>query len=87
MPDYNACPYYYANGQVLRQAFEGAGTMDRDAITEYLKSHTFKTSDRRDRSPKPVAEYRLYSRSMAERLLPFGRRRRRLPNPKSWLRT
>ena len=41
--DYNACPYYYANGQVLRQAFEGAGTMDRDAITEYLKSHTFKT--------------------------------------------
>jgi branched-chain amino acid transport system substrate-binding protein len=41
--DYNACPYYYANGQVLRQAFEGAGSMDRDAITEYLKGHTFKT--------------------------------------------
>jgi branched-chain amino acid transport system substrate-binding protein len=41
--DYNACPYYYANGQVLRQAFEGVGAMDRDAITEYLKSHTFKT--------------------------------------------
>ena len=41
--DYNACPYYYANGQVLTQAFEGVGTMDRDAITDYLKSHTFKT--------------------------------------------
>jgi ABC-type branched-subunit amino acid transport system substrate-binding protein len=41
--DYNACPYYYANGQVLRQAFEGAGTVDRDAVTDYLKSHTFKT--------------------------------------------
>ena len=39
----NACPYYYANGQVLGQAFEGVGTMDRDAVTEYLKSHTFKT--------------------------------------------
>ena len=71
--DYNACPYYYANGQVLRQAFEGAGTMDRDAITEYLKSHTFKTL---------IGEIDLrsqlqYRRSMAERLLPFCRRRRR----------
>ena len=41
--DYNACPYFYANGQTLTQAFEGAGTMDRDAVTAYLKSHTFKT--------------------------------------------
>lgn len=41
--DYNACPYYYANGQMLMQAFEGAGTVDRDAVTAYLKSHTFKT--------------------------------------------
>jgi branched-chain amino acid transport system substrate-binding protein len=41
--DYNACPYLYSNGQVLTQAFEGAGTMDLDAITAYLKSHTFKT--------------------------------------------
>ena len=41
--DYNACPYIYANGQVLTQAFEGAGTVDREAITAYLKSHTFKT--------------------------------------------
>ena len=41
--DYNACPYFYANGQVLTRAFEGVGTMDRDAITAYLKSHTFKT--------------------------------------------
>jgi len=41
--DYNACPYFYANGQVLQQAFEGAGTVDRDAVTAYLKSHVFKT--------------------------------------------
>ena len=41
--DYNACPYFYANGQTLTQAFEGAGTMDRDAVSAYLKSHTFKT--------------------------------------------
>jgi branched-chain amino acid transport system substrate-binding protein len=41
--DYNACPYIYANGQVLTQAFEGVGTLDREAITAYLKSHTFQT--------------------------------------------
>ena len=41
--DYNACFYLYANGEVLTQAFEGAGSVDRDAVTEYLKSHTFKT--------------------------------------------
>ncbi len=41
--DYNACAYFYANGQVLTQAFEGAGSMDRDAITAYLKGHTFPT--------------------------------------------
>ena len=41
--DYNACFYLYANGEVLTQAFEGAGTVDKDAITAYLKSHTFKT--------------------------------------------
>ena len=41
--DYNACPYIYANGQVLTQAFEGVGTLDREAITAYLKSHIFQT--------------------------------------------
>jgi branched-chain amino acid transport system substrate-binding protein len=41
--DYNACFYVYANGEVLTQAFEGAGTVDRDAVTAYLKSNTFKT--------------------------------------------
>ena len=41
--DYNACPYFYANGQVLTQAFEGAGTVDREAVTAYLKGHTFQT--------------------------------------------
>jgi hypothetical protein len=28
---------------VLTQAFEGVGTLDREAITAYLKSHTFQT--------------------------------------------
>ena len=41
--DYNACEYFYANGQVLKQAFEGAGTLDHEAVTVYLKSHTFPT--------------------------------------------
>ena len=41
--DYNACFYVYANGEVLTQAFEGAGTVDREAVTAYLKNHTFKT--------------------------------------------
>jgi branched-chain amino acid transport system substrate-binding protein len=41
--DYNACAYIYANGQVLTQAFEAVGTLDREAITAYLKSHTFQT--------------------------------------------
>jgi branched-chain amino acid transport system substrate-binding protein len=41
--DYNACFYVYANGQVLKQAFEGVGTVDRDAVTEYLKKNKFET--------------------------------------------
>ena len=41
--DYNACQYFYANGQVMKQAFEGAGTLDHEAVTAYLKSHTFPT--------------------------------------------
>jgi branched-chain amino acid transport system substrate-binding protein len=41
--DYNACFYLYANGQVLTQAFEGAGTLDHEAVVAYVKSHTFKT--------------------------------------------
>jgi branched-chain amino acid transport system substrate-binding protein len=41
--DYNACFYLYANGQVLTQAIEGAGTLDRDAVVAYLKANTFKT--------------------------------------------
>ena len=75
--DYNACPYFYANGQVLTQAFEGAGTVDREAVTAYLKSHTFKTLIGEIDLRSSVAEHRLYRRAMAERLLPFGGRRRR----------
>jgi branched-chain amino acid transport system substrate-binding protein len=36
-------PMYYVFLQVLEQAFEGVGEMDREKITAYLKSHTFKT--------------------------------------------
>jgi branched-chain amino acid transport system substrate-binding protein len=41
--DYWGSPMYYALGQVLTQAFEGAGSMDREAITAHLKSHTYQT--------------------------------------------
>jgi branched-chain amino acid transport system substrate-binding protein len=41
--DYWGSPIYYAMTQILTQAFEGVGSMDRKAITAYLKSHTFKT--------------------------------------------
>ena len=41
--DYWGSPIYYAMTQILTQAIEGVGSMDRKAITAYLKSHTFKT--------------------------------------------
>lgn len=41
--DYWGSPIYHAMLQILTQAFEGVGSMDRKAITAYLKSHTFKT--------------------------------------------
>jgi len=41
--DYNGNPLYYANNQLLTQAIEGAGSIDRDAIAAHIKSHTYKT--------------------------------------------
>jgi branched-chain amino acid transport system substrate-binding protein len=41
--DYWGSPLYHTFLQVLTQAFEGVGSMDRDAITEYMKKNTFKT--------------------------------------------
>jgi len=41
--DYWASPIYYSLLQMLTQAFEGVGAMDREAITAHLKSHTYKT--------------------------------------------
>src|SRR5262249_13217596 len=41
--DYWASPVYHALLQMLQQAFEGVGTMDRDAITAHMKGHTYKT--------------------------------------------
>ena len=41
--DYWGSPIYYSLLQILEQAIEGVGAMDRAAITAYLKSHTFKT--------------------------------------------
>jgi branched-chain amino acid transport system substrate-binding protein len=41
--DYWGSPMYYALGQVLTQAFEGVGSMDREAISAHLKSHTYQT--------------------------------------------
>ena len=41
--DFNGSPLYYANNQLLTQAIEGAGSMDREAIAAQIKSHTYKT--------------------------------------------
>jgi branched-chain amino acid transport system substrate-binding protein len=41
--DYWASPVYYSMLQMLTQAFEAVGSMDRDAITAHLKSHTYNT--------------------------------------------
>jgi branched-chain amino acid transport system substrate-binding protein len=40
--DYWGSPLYYASLQILEQAIEAAG-VDRKAVTEYIKSHTFDT--------------------------------------------
>jgi branched-chain amino acid transport system substrate-binding protein len=41
--DYWGSPFYYSLLQMVTQSIEGVGSMDRKAITAYLKSHTFKT--------------------------------------------
>jgi branched-chain amino acid transport system substrate-binding protein len=42
-PDYWGSPIYHAMTQILTQAIEGVGSMDRQAITAHLKSNTYKT--------------------------------------------
>ena len=41
--DFNGSPLYYANNQLLTQAIEGVGSMDREAIAAHIKSHTYTT--------------------------------------------
>jgi branched-chain amino acid transport system substrate-binding protein len=41
--DYWGSPLYYTFLQILEQAMEGVGEVDRAKITDYLKSRTFKT--------------------------------------------
>ena len=41
--DYWASPMVYATYQILEQALEGVGSLDRKAVTQYIKDHTFKT--------------------------------------------
>jgi branched-chain amino acid transport system substrate-binding protein len=41
--DYWAGPVTYASLQVLEQAIEGTGGVDRAAVTEYIKKNSFKT--------------------------------------------
>src|SRR5580704_17094809 len=41
--DFNGNPLYYANNQLLTQAIEGVGSLDREAIAAHIKSHTYKT--------------------------------------------
>jgi branched-chain amino acid transport system substrate-binding protein len=41
--DYWGNPQYFAMLQIIEQSIEGVGSMDRKAITEYIRTHTFKT--------------------------------------------
>lgn len=41
--DYWASATYYASLQVLEQAIEGADTLDRAVVTEYIRTHAFDT--------------------------------------------
>ena len=41
--DYWAGPVTYASLQVLEQAIEGTGGVDKAAVTDYIKKHSFKT--------------------------------------------
>ena len=41
--DYWAGPVTYASLQVLEQAIEGTGGVDKAAVTDYIKTHSFKT--------------------------------------------
>ncbi len=41
--DYWASANTYAALQILQQAIEGAGTLDRDAVTQYIKDNSFDT--------------------------------------------
>ena len=36
-------PVYYALLQIIEQSIEGVGSLDKAAITKYMKTHTFKT--------------------------------------------
>lgn len=42
-PDYWASAVTYASFEVLEQAIEGVGSLDREAVTEYIKNNTFDT--------------------------------------------
>ena len=43
LPDFWASAMVYATYQVLEQAIEGVGSVDREAVTEYIKKNKFKT--------------------------------------------
>ncbi len=41
--DFWASANTYASLQILEQAIEGAGTLDKDTVTQYIKDNTFDT--------------------------------------------
>ncbi len=41
--DYWASPMVYATYQILEQAIEGVGSLDRKAVTEFIKNNSFDT--------------------------------------------
>lgn len=42
-PDYWSSATYYSQLQILEQAIEGAGTLDRQVVIEYIKDNAFET--------------------------------------------
>ena len=68
--DYWGSAVYYSMLQMIEQAIEGVGSLDLKAITDHIKSRTFKTHRRRHRHAQPEDEEALDRRSVAERHLP-----------------
>ena len=58
--DFNGNPLYYANNQLLTQAIEGAGSMDREAIADSHEEPYLQDLAGRIRYPQSTAQQALH---------------------------